>query len=278
MVKLLVLADLHLDEITDKKLLRQLGQAICKVGRDADALIIAGDLTENALERWPGAIAWLGQHYPTSKTILLPGNHDYYGGNLNGLDDELEKLCAASGCIFAQCRSVVFGEVRVLLTTLWTDMLIYAAEDGSGVEDAMAAARAGMPDYRDRVICVSPERNFIEPSDTMALHHAQKRWLASELGKEWQGPTVIVTHHAPSAQAVIRMSPLSPCFASDLEDVMEAYKPHLWLFGHTHQDLRVLMSGGTHLENVSLGYECEVKGRSIEEMVRGRLYVVKDND
>ena len=82
-MRLLILADLHLDEITDVELLHMLGNAIASAGKDADALIIAGDLAEDAMAHWSDAIRWLGKYYPTKQTIFIPGNHDYYGGHLS---------------------------------------------------------------------------------------------------------------------------------------------------------------------------------------------------
>lgn len=55
-MSILVLADLHLDEIADRQHLVGLGEAIRTVGKDAELMIIAGDLTESAIQRWPTAL------------------------------------------------------------------------------------------------------------------------------------------------------------------------------------------------------------------------------
>ncbi|MBJ2152679.1 metallophosphoesterase [Paracoccus sp. IB05] len=273
-MKILVLADLHLDEITDRDLLHRLGEEIAHVGQEADALIVAGDLAENAAHKWPGAIRWLGAHYPLAKTVLLPGNHDYYGGNLDTLDNDLNKICREAGCSFGQCRRMELGDTRILMATLWTDMRLFDAEGEAAVEDSLWNARM-MPDYGYGAILIGDPERGLEPEDTIAVHERQKSWLISELAKPWSGKTVVITHHAPSAAVTGAMTPLSPCFASDLDDLIDRYRPDAWIFGHTHRPAELRMPGGSLLRNVSLGYEHELRSADIGDRVRRGLIDLK---
>jgi predicted phosphohydrolase len=270
-VKLFVLADLHLDEITDGGFLARLGEAIFRVGQEADVMIVAGDLAEFAVHKWPSALRWLGTHYPSAKTVIITGNHDYYGGNISTLDDQLERICAEAGCNFGQCRRIVLGSTQVLMATLWTDMNLFGANGKEAVADSHLHARQMMPDYADYAITVGNPERRLHPNDTIAVHQKQKAWLLLELSRPWAGKTVVVTHHAPSAAAIGEMTPLSPCFASDLTDEIEKYKPDAWLFGHTHTYAELRMAGGTLLCNVSVGYEDEVRSKDIEELLRRGL-------
>lgn len=81
----------------------------------------------------------------------------------------------------------------------------------------------------------------------------------------------MVTHHAPSGAVAGEMTPLSPCFASDLEVEIERFRPDLWLFGHTHRAAELRMPGGTLLRNVSIGYEDELHHVELEQRVRRGL-------
>ena len=245
-MKILVLADLHVDEITDPEYLHRLGVAIQDAGKGADAMIVAGDLTEHAAEKWPTALRWLGTHYPLSKTAIFPGNHDYYGGNLSTLDAQLDQICHDAGCSFGQCKRLVLGDVRVLMTTLWTDLRLFEDYDGHSVEDSIWHAQM-MPDYGE-VITVTEEEWPLRPEDT-----------------------IVVTHHAPSGSVAGEMTPLSPCFSSDLEAEIERYRPDIWLFGHTHRSAEKRMPGGTLLRNVSIGYEDELHHVELEQRVRRGL-------
>lgn len=269
-MKILVLADLHLDEITDLALIHRLGEEIQQAGQEADALIIAGDLTEHAAHKWSSAIKWLGTHFPSTKIVILPGNHDYYGGNLDTLDADLDRICREAGCAFGQCRRMELGDTRILMTTLWTDLRLFEAEGEAAVEDSIWNARM-MPDYGYGAIMIGAPERELEPEDTIAVHERQKSWLISELAKPWSGKTVVITHHAPSASVAGAVSPLSPCFASDLDDLIARYRPDAWIFGHTHRPAELRMPGGTLLRNVSLGYENEFISADIGGRVRRGL-------
>lgn len=266
-MKLFVLADLHLDEIVDPEYLCRLGTAIHEVGQDADAMIVAGDLTEAAAQKWPDAIRWLGTVYPVANTVIIPGNHDYYGANLSVLDRELERICAESGVGFGQCRTLVFGGVRVLMTTLWTDFRLLEGHGETSVSDSFWHATM-MPDYGTNAITFGELERPLRPSDTAALHQKQLAWLVSELARPWEGRTVVVTHHAPSGAIAGEITLLSPCFASDLENEIERYRPYYWLFGHTHRPGKMQMPGGTVLQNISVGYEDELRFDELEHRVR----------
>lgn len=273
-MKILVLADLHLDDITDRDLLHRLGAEIHNVGKEADAMIIAGDLTEHAAHKWPRAIKWLGKHYPSAKTVFLPGNHDYYGGNLDTLDADLDRICREAGCGFGQCRRMELGDTRILMATLWTDLRLFETEGEAAVEDSIWNARM-MPDYGYGAILVGDPERELEPEDTIAVHERQKSWLISELAKPWPGKIVVITHHAPSAAVAGAMTPLSPCFASDLDDLIERFRPDAWIFGHTHRAAETRIPGGTLLRNVSVGYEHEFRTADIGDRVRRGLIDLK---
>lgn len=263
-MKILVLADLHLDEITNREYLHHLGEAIRHAGAEAEAVIIAGDLTEAAAERWPDALRWLGTLFPSAKTVVLPGNHDYYRGNLSFLDAQLDAICREVGCTFGQCKRLVLGDVRVLMTTLWTDMRLFEGIGENAVEDSIWQAGQMMPDYGYDAIAVGDPERQLCPEDTVRVHDRHKAWLTSELARTWHGRTVVVTHHAPSGEVAGSVSALSPCFASSLEVEIARYRPEFWLFGHTHRPAEMQMPGGTQLRNVSVGYEGEA---TIDQMM-----------
>ena len=174
-MKLLVLADLHLDEVSDGDVLTRLGDAIQGAGAQADALIIAGDLIEAAVRNWPSAIRWLGRHYPAARTVFVPGNHDYYGGNLDTLDGELDGICRAEGASFGQCRSLVLGDTRILMATLWTDFQLYAEHGHDPFENTLMGA-VSMPDYVPGVIAAGNPERALHPEDTIAVHEQHKAW------------------------------------------------------------------------------------------------------
>lgn len=88
--------------------------------------------------------------------------------------------------------------------------------------------------------------------DTLTRHLESRAWLAERLSQLHDGPTVVVTHHAP----IVRERPDNPllaaiggAFASDLSDLMGADAVDLWIFGHIHRTVDVDVNGTRVLSN-----------------------------
>lgn len=125
-----------------------------------------------------------------------------------------------------------------------------------------------MPDYgRIR----REDGDLITPDDTAAIYRDHLDRLTQEIEKPWQGQTLVVTHHAPSAAVSGPVSSLSPAFASDLGCWIGAHRPDCWFFGHTHRPLSARIRGAP-VVNVSLGYPDEVpEGDEAELLLRGLI-------
>lgn len=51
---------------------------------NADALILAGDLTNGPARNWHDVFRYLSEFIPLSQIYAPPGNDDYYHGSLDG--------------------------------------------------------------------------------------------------------------------------------------------------------------------------------------------------
>jgi predicted phosphodiesterase len=224
-MKLHVLSDLHLSLA---------GMDV--PATDADVLILAGDIA-----RPEAACAWAQQvHKPV---IYVAGNHEFYGGDLEGTLHDLRRRCAASGLHLLECGAWVFGGVRFLGATLWSDFRVFA--DGEARASAMAASSRLIRDFQR--ISVDPQHSRVfTPHDSQALFDRTVAWLEAQLQQPFDGPTVVITHHAPSPQSVhprFEGSPLNGCFVSDLERLMGAERVRLWIHGHTHDSFDYTVRG-----------------------------------
>src|SRR5690606_22583997 len=106
------------------------------------------------------------------------------------------------------------GGVRIVGATLWTDFAV-AGNDDFDIAQAMAWARMAMPDYRS--IDVGMRR--LQPRDTLAWHKDHRATIGRRLAKPFDGPSVVITHHAPpqfSLSDPMRPTPDDGSFASDL--------------------------------------------------------------
>ena len=259
-MNILITADLHLDLWAHAG--RDPFADILPVLSNLDALIIAGDLANDPQRSWPRALARLVRLVAPDRIWVIPGNHDYYGATLD--DGVLARIASDAGANLAQKRALTFGTCRLLCCTLWTDFALLGDP-----EVAMDRAAMAMPDY-SRIR--REDGDLIMPEDTAALHRDHFDWLSHEIARPWQGQTIVITHHAPSAAVAGPISSLSPAFASDLDGWIEAQRPDYWFFGHTHRPLSARIHGAP-IVNVSLGYPDEVpEGGEAELLLRGLIF------
>ena len=194
---------------------------------DADVVILAGDVA-----RPREAIAWAaGLGKPV---IFVAGNHEFYGGSLDGTLRELRLEAAGSRVRVLDCDEAFIGGVRFLGATLWTDFLVNGAGEGRD-----AAVREALLRVRDftRIRTAEGAAAPFMPDDSARLFRAQAAWLDRKLSEPHDGPTVVVTHHAPSPRSIhprFAGSPLNACFVSDAEPLLAGGRTALWVHGHTH--------------------------------------------
>nr|WP_283254302.1 metallophosphoesterase [Ramlibacter paludis] len=203
---------------------------------DADVVVLAGDIARPA-----DAVAFAGG---LGKPVLyVAGNHEFYGASLDGTVAQLRALCAGTQVHLLHDDALVLDGVRFLGTPLWTDFLLFGS--GAGREDAEAAAARFMRDFqRIRVREDSPA--LLTPADTAALFQRHAGWLEGQLAQPFDGPTVVITHHAPSPRSIharFEGSPVNACFVSRAEHLMGRDRVALWVHGHTHDSFDYEVDG-----------------------------------
>jgi len=230
-MKFLVLSDLHLE----------FGSFEPPSNIEFDAVILAGDiLPGDEAPRWAARDAVFGSAKPV---IFVPGNHEYYGGQMQSINSRLQAGSAAAPNVHLLAPGELHldgGRVRVLGCTLWTDYQVPVRRFGSELASAslaMEVAGARLNDHRAIGIIRSGDiEKRLSPEDALDLHMCERQWLLSKLGEPFQGKTVVVTHHAPSSGSIaskFAADLLTPAFVSNLpEEFFEV--PVLWIHGHTH--------------------------------------------
>jgi predicted phosphodiesterase len=224
-MKLHILSDLHLGV-----------EAMVHPASDADVVVLAGDIA-----RPREALAWArGFDKPV---LYVPGNHEFYGGSIDGVCDELQRLSAGTPVRVLDEAAVVLGGVRFLGATLWTDFGLF----GDPQQDAAAKAEAQrlMRDF-SRIRTHEASAAVFTPDDSVQLHRRQAAWLADRLADTHAGPTVVITHHAPSRHSIhprFAGSLLNACFVSDAAGLLQADRVALWIHGHTHDSFDHRVNG-----------------------------------
>lgn len=220
-MRLLVLSDLHLEMWRDFAPRFDIGAS------RPDIVVLAGDIHTRAR-----APAWAAQTFPDTPVMYVSGNHEFYGEALDHMGDAIRVECKNySNVHYLDCDEYVLQGVRFLGVTLWTDFLLF----GSNLRgDVMVDAGKVMNDYQ-RIRVASAGYRKLRPQDTAQLHAEQRSWLEAKLSECFPGPTVVITHMAPSRQSVApkyALDPVSGAFASDLDELVRLAT--LWIHGHTH--------------------------------------------
>jgi predicted phosphodiesterase len=212
---------------------------------DFDVLVMAGDLTPR-MER---GVRWLRERVPHKPVIYIAGNHEAYRCDIDRIFEKACEEASGSNVHVMENQSVVIAGVRFIAATLWTDFELF----GDTVT-AMRSVGRSMNDYR--LIRTANYRRPLQPIDTRARHVATRAYIERELSQPFDGPTVVVTHHAPYRGAIKaghESDVVSAGHVSDLSTLIEDRQPDLWVYGHTHRsdDARV---GKTRIVSNAKGY------------------------
>jgi len=186
--------------------------------------------------------------------VYVPGNHEYYNRRIDTLDNELREYVAGNQIHLLQNSQVVISGVRFLGCTLWTDFALFGSVGPSAL-----LAQHGMNDYH----VIGKGTRAVKPSETLALHQESRAFLERTLAEPFDGPTVVVTHHAPSLKSIAPRymdDSLTPCFASDLEALVASSGAVYWIHGHVHDSVDYVL-GDTRVIANPKGYRGEEKER-----------------
>lgn len=108
----------------------------------------------------------------------------------------------------------------------------------------------------DHILIRKGDKRF-SPDDALSLHLEAKAWLTTKLDENFDGKTVVVTHHAPSLVAQhldYDYSPMSAGFLSEMDDLVS--KADLWIYGHSHSNIDTMI-GKCRLVSNQTGYQYE---------------------
>ena len=124
-MRIQVVSDLHLE----------FHNPLPPLAEGADVIVCAGDLAPIGT----GAVRYAAECWAAAKHILyVPGNHEYYGTDIDVGRRRLAEQCDALGVTLLDPDAVEIDDVRFIGATLWTDFLL------EGIPGEPAAHRAGL--------------------------------------------------------------------------------------------------------------------------------------
>ncbi|UFW48184.1 MULTISPECIES: metallophosphoesterase [Bradyrhizobium] len=190
-----------------------------------DVMIVAGDL----IPRMERGVAWLRERVQDRPVLYIPGNHEFYGCDIDRTVEKAHAAAAGTNIHVLQNDAVTIDGITFLGATLWTDFDLF--DDPAY---AMSVAGDVMNDYRK--IRHGNYEFRLRPEHTLSRHLQSRDFIARELRKD--GRHVVVTHMGPVPEATRRgceRDISSAAYTSDLRGVIREGAPELWAFGHTHE-------------------------------------------
>lgn len=223
---------------------------------DADLLVLAGDIGSYQRRRdgsvmpepdW-GLRRFCAARWPVP-VLYVPGNHEYDAIDLDAGHAALRETCRRLGILWLERETRVLDGVRFVGTTLWSDYeaLVNAGRRKAGETDLSHRMRQRDKAFRaaDFYLGKMNGRRHGRLFDAQAMRELGlecQAWLRAALAEPFDGPTVVITHFAPtlhSADPRYGLTPGTAGFCNALDTLLPM--ADLWLHGHLHcpTDVRV---------------------------------------
>ncbi len=198
----------------------------------ADLLVMAGDIC-NLDHLGFGAVVDATAGW--RQVLYVPGNHEFYGTSpqeafITVSQVMKQKFGGSLDVPFTVAMRPQFQEfcgTRFACGTMW-----YRKRDVA----ALPGAVPNIGRWHDR----GRYRTFMDfkaTDDLAPFCYDQNEEFEGMVRGELASTDVVVTHHLPSPQSVaeqFKRDPDNCFFVCDVEDVILARQPQLWLHGHTH--------------------------------------------
>lgn len=224
-MKLWIFSDLHIDVGHNDP---RVAFRFSEPRPEHDAVVIAGDIREDMVK----GVKWIANSGFDKPVVYVGGNHEFYRTKIDrNREKALDEAVKHSNIHVLQDSHVDIDGVRFIGATLWTDYCVYGEPYR---ELAMRHAGEGMNDHRLIRLAKAGYRKWL-PRDCVEEYRESAAYIRHILGEPFDGPKVVVTHHAPSPKSIPQEFAgdlLSCAFASDLE--AEVDRADLWVHGHIH--------------------------------------------
>jgi len=218
-----------------------------QIASTADALVLAGDIgsyqTDSMLFDQQDSDFGLARFSPRKDlaawpvpVFFVPGNHEYDGLPFEEADTRLRETCARLEITFLHQQVVVLRGVRLIGCTLWSDFeaLVPLSRPITQQLQARQKAERAADFYLRKTGTTLNGEPFLSAAVRVKAQ-ADQAWLANALSEFGEGPTVVITHFAPSLRSAdprYGLTPGTAGFCNALDHLLP--KADVWLHGHLH--------------------------------------------
>lgn len=212
----------------------------------ADVVVLAGDI-----DRSTRGVAWARQKFPDVPVLYVAGNHEHYDERIGRLHEKLREAAAGSNVVILENETFELSGYRFFGATLWTDFALLGDRQSSMLRAGEKGT--GMNDYRK---IRRRDVGKLQPKHTVMLHADSRLALTQFLANGDRTQSVVITHHAPSIKSLPARKHddlISAAYASNMEELIVAQGPRLWIHGHIHTPTDYAISS-TRVINNAQGY------------------------
>ncbi|MDB5932701.1 MAG: metallophosphoesterase [Massilia sp.] len=272
-MRIQLFSDLHLERYPDFQ---------PKFTAGVDVIVLAGDIgsyqsgsrlesTDFGLERFsplrPGSTC--------SKVLYVPGNHEFDSLEFDEAYARLRATCERLGITWLDREVVAIDGVRFVGTTLWADFEALIDPDSTPTKQMQAltkAFRAANYYLSKNTTLKLGEPVLAEGIREMSL--ACQAWLRDTLSVPFDGPTVAVTHFAPSllsADPRYGVTAGTAGFCNALDDLLPL--ADVWMHGHLHCLNDYLVEGSEG----GRSWACRVVANPLGYLSKGEQAAFREN-
>ncbi|ELP87330.1 hypothetical protein EIN_095870 [Entamoeba invadens IP1] len=248
------LSDLHLEEPLNYQYFKT-----HPIIPQSKYLVIGGDLIDyNNIE----TINWFfddcSQLFKT--VFIVFGNHDFYNFKIPLSEMNLPFQWAVRKNIFyVNNISIVFNTTEIFFTTLWSLL------DKTKKEETKQA-----PEFRYIKYTKTKLLDLESYNKTFENTHL---WLANKIQTSTAKHKIVFTHHCPTKTLETPRDNWFTFFRSDCDDLIQ--KTDLWVFGHTHKNVKTKKIGNALLATNQFGHLSKNENFSFDgEMTTKKVFKI----
>ena len=252
-MRIQLLSDLHLERQPD---------FVPTVADGASVLVLAGDIgSYQKGSQLAGNDFGLTRFSPRhgggwERVLFTPGNHEFDGLEFAPTYQRLQATCAELGIDWLERTACTIEGVRFVGTTLWSDFDALAQREQTPTRQLQQREKA----FRAANFYLKKNSTLINDTPALAeqirtLAQDCQNWLTAQLQQSFNGPTVVVTHFAPSLRSAdprYGTVPGTAGFCNALDHLLPM--ADVWLHGHLHCPNDYTVPGVRDGQNV----ECRV--------------------
>jgi hypothetical protein len=272
-MRIQLFSDLHLERDTDFR---------PQVAVDTDVVILAGDIGsyqsgsrlnsgDFGLERFSP----LRLGAPRAKVLFVPGNHEFDALEFDEAYTRLRETCDRLGITWLDREVVTIEHVRFVGTTLWSDFDAFIGREHDLTRQMQLRAKA----YRAANYYLSKNTTLKSGEPVLAegiraMSLECQAWLRDVLAVPFDGPTVVVTHFAPSllsADPRYGLTSSTSGFCNSLDELFPLVD--VWMHGHLHCYNDYIVQGSENMQS----WSCRVVANPLGYSSKGEQVSFREN-